>query len=194
VEWRAGSRPGRGDPAGRKHRRDDAWLGARSRPGQRLCRATLNHGRKYSCRTHDDPAPTGGVTSTLCGRRHHRPGRRNHQGGGLGELQLHGSARLAQACSAAGGADRRVRLLVFRSPSALASGVTDDAPPRGYSMLESRTTRAGGRDRCWPRKPSRPAASPDVHDGGRPARVAGSRYGSQHGKSTGRKNHGPAST
>jgi dihydrofolate reductase len=63
--------------------------------------------------------------------------------GGRGELQVHGSARLAQALHAAGLIDE-YRLLVF--PVTVGAGkrlFTDDAPPRGYSLLESRTTRAG---------------------------------------------------
>ena len=60
-----------------------------------------------------------------------------------GELQVHGSARLAQALHAAGLIDE-YRLLTF--PVTVGAGkalFTDDAPPRGYDLLESRTTRAG---------------------------------------------------
>jgi len=63
--------------------------------------------------------------------------------GGRGELQVHGSARLAQALHAAGLIDE-YRLLTF--PVTVGAGkalFTDDAPPRGYNLLESRTTRAG---------------------------------------------------
>ena len=63
--------------------------------------------------------------------------------GGRGELQVHGSARLAQALHAAGLIDE-YRLLTF--PVTVGAGkalFTDDAPPRGYDLLESRTTRAG---------------------------------------------------
>src|SRR5437016_8385936 len=63
--------------------------------------------------------------------------------GGRGELQVHGSARLAQSLHAAGLSDE-YRLLVF--PVTVGAGkrlFTDGAPPRGYSLLESRSTRAG---------------------------------------------------
>ena len=56
---------------------------------------------------------------------------------------MHGSARLAQALHAAGLIDE-YRLLVF--PVTVGAGkrlFTGNAPPRGYTLLESRTTRAG---------------------------------------------------
>ncbi len=60
-----------------------------------------------------------------------------------GELQLHGSAQLAQALHRAGLIDE-YRLLVF--PVTVGNGkrlFTDDAPARGYALADSRTTSAG---------------------------------------------------
>jgi dihydrofolate reductase len=60
-----------------------------------------------------------------------------------GELQVHGSARLAQALHRAGMVDE-YRLLVF--PVAVGRGkrlFTDDAPATGFTLVESRSTGAG---------------------------------------------------
>lgn len=60
-----------------------------------------------------------------------------------GELQVHGSARLASALHAAGLVDE-YRLLVF--PVSVGSGkrlFRGDAPPSGFTLLESRTTSTG---------------------------------------------------
>lgn len=60
-----------------------------------------------------------------------------------GELQVHGSARLARTLHMAGLVDE-YRLLVF--PTTVGGGVrlfTDDAPPCGFTLLESRTTTTG---------------------------------------------------
>jgi dihydrofolate reductase len=87
--------------------------------------AKLNHGRKYV------------VSNTLTRADW------DIKKGGRGELQVHGSARLAQALHAAGLIDE-YRLLTF--PVTVGAGkalFTDDAPPRGYDLLESRSTRAG---------------------------------------------------
>ena len=100
----------------------------------------LNHGRKYvvsNTLTRADWGDTtvlrGDVISQVA----------DIKKGGRGELQVHGSARLAQALHAAGLIDE-YRLLVF--PVTVGAGkrlFTDDAPPRGYNLLESRTTRSG---------------------------------------------------
>ena len=102
--------------------------------------AKLNHGRKYvasntltSADWGDATVLRGDVIGQIADLRT----------GGRGELQVHGSARLAQALHAAGLIDE-YRLLVF--PVTVGSGkplFTDDAPPRAYTLLESRTTRAG---------------------------------------------------
>ena len=102
--------------------------------------AKLNHGRKYvasntltSADWGDATVLRGDVIGQIADLRT----------GGRGELQVHGSARLAQALHAAGLIDE-YRLLVF--PVTVGPGkrlFTDDAPPRGYTLLESRTTRAG---------------------------------------------------
>ena len=104
--------------------------------------AKLNHGRKYvvsntltSADWGDTQVLSGDVVDQVAGLK--------DNGGGRGELQVHGSARLAQALHAAGLVDE-YRLLVF--PVTVGAGkrlFTDDAPPRGYTLLESRTTRAG---------------------------------------------------
>src|SRR5205807_1987431 len=63
--------------------------------------------------------------------------------GGEGELQIHGSARLAQSLHGASLIDE-YRLLVF--PVTVGAGrrlFADDAPPRGYSLVESRATSTG---------------------------------------------------
>jgi dihydrofolate reductase len=102
--------------------------------------AKLNHGRKYvvsNTMTHAGWGNSTVVRGDIIGQV------ADIKAGGRGELQLHGSARLAQALHAAGLIDE-YRLLVF--PVTVGAGkrlFTDDAPPRGYSLLESRTTRAG---------------------------------------------------
>lgn len=63
--------------------------------------------------------------------------------GGEGELQIHGSARLAQSLHTAGLIDE-YRLLVF--PVTVGAGkrlFTDDAPAMGYTLFESRITSTG---------------------------------------------------
>jgi dihydrofolate reductase len=65
--------------------------------------------------------------------------------GGAGELQVHGSARLAQSLHTAGLIDE-YRLLMF--PVTVGAGkrlFTEDAPSSGYTLLESRTTSTGAR-------------------------------------------------
>ena len=60
-----------------------------------------------------------------------------------GELQVHGSARLARTLHAAGLVDE-YRLLVF--PVTVGSGkrlFSDDAPPSGFTVLDTRTTSTG---------------------------------------------------
>jgi dihydrofolate reductase len=102
--------------------------------------AKLNHGRKYiasNTMTHADWGDSTVVRGDVIGQV------ADIKKGGRGELQVHGSARLAQALHAAGLIDE-YRLLVF--PVTVGAGkrlFTDDAPPRGYSLLESRTTRVG---------------------------------------------------
>jgi dihydrofolate reductase len=103
--------------------------------------ASLNHGRKYvasntltSADWGDTTVLSGDVIGQVADLKHN---------GGRGELQVHGSARLAQALHAAGLIDE-YRLLVF--PVTVGAGkrlFTDDAPPRGFCLLESRSTRAG---------------------------------------------------
>jgi dihydrofolate reductase len=103
--------------------------------------ARLNHGRKYVASNTltdagwgDTTVLSGDVVGQVADLKH---------GGGRGELQVHGSARLAQALHAAGLIDE-YRLLVF--PVTVGAGkrlFTDDAPARGFSLLESRSTRAG---------------------------------------------------
>ena len=100
----------------------------------------LNHGRKYvvsNTRTRADWGDTTVLRGDVIGQI------ADLRRGGRGELQVHGSARLAQALHAAGLIDE-YRLLVF--PVTVGAGkrlFTDDAPPRGYDLLESRSTRAG---------------------------------------------------
>jgi dihydrofolate reductase len=102
--------------------------------------AKLNHGRKYvvsNTMTDADWGDSTVVRGDIIGQV------ADIKKGGRGELQVHGSARLAQALHAAGLIDE-YRLLVF--PVTVGAGkrlFTDDALPRGYSLLESRTTRAG---------------------------------------------------
>ena len=60
-----------------------------------------------------------------------------------GELQVHGSAQLAASLHAAGLVDE-YRLLVF--PVAVGAGkrlFTEDAPPSGFTLVESRVTSTG---------------------------------------------------
>jgi len=100
----------------------------------------LNHGRKYvvsntliRANWGDTTILRGDVIGQIA----------DLKKGGRGELQVHGSARLAQALHAAGLIDE-YRLLVF--PVTVGTGkrlFTHDAPPRGYNLLESRSTRAG---------------------------------------------------
>jgi dihydrofolate reductase len=100
----------------------------------------LNHGRKYvvsNTLTHADWGDTTVLRGDVIGQI------ADLKKGGRGELQVHGSARLAQALHAAGLIDE-YRLLVF--PVTVGAGkrlFTGDAPPRGFSLLESRSTRAG---------------------------------------------------
>ncbi len=100
----------------------------------------LNHGRKYvasNTLTHADWGDSTVLRGDVIGQV------ADLKKGGRGELQVHGSARLAQALHAAGLIDE-YRLLVF--PVTVGAGkrlFTDDAPPRAYNLLESRTTRTG---------------------------------------------------
>jgi dihydrofolate reductase len=102
--------------------------------------AKLNHGRKYvtsNTLTSADWGDTTVLSGDVIGQV------ADLKTSGRGELQVHGSARLAQALHAAGLIDE-YRLLVF--PVTVGAGkrlFTDDAPPRGFSLLESRSTRAG---------------------------------------------------
>lgn len=104
--------------------------------------AKLNHGRKYvasNTLTSADWDDTTVLSGDIIGQ----VADLKHNGGGRGELQVHGSARLAQALHAAGLIDE-YRLLVF--PVTVGAGkrlFTAEAPPRGFSLLESRSTRAG---------------------------------------------------
>jgi dihydrofolate reductase len=102
--------------------------------------AKLNHGRKYVV-SNTLTSADWGDTMILRGDAIGQVA--DLKKGGRGELQVHGSARLAQALHAAGLIDE-YRLLVF--PVTVGAGkrlFTDDAPPLGYTLLESRTTRAG---------------------------------------------------
>jgi dihydrofolate reductase len=102
--------------------------------------AKLNHGRKYvgsntlaRADWGDSMVLRGDVVGQVA----------DLKKGGRGELQVHGSAQLAQALHAAGLIDE-YRLLVF--PVTVGAGkrlFSGDAPPLGYTLLESRTTRAG---------------------------------------------------
>jgi dihydrofolate reductase len=102
--------------------------------------AKLNHGRKYvasNTLTSADWGDTMVLRGDVIGQV------ADLKKGGRGELQVHGSARLAQALHAARLIDE-YRLLIF--PVTVGAGkrlFTDDAPPLGYTLLESRTTRAG---------------------------------------------------
>src|SRR6201985_2538047 len=162
--------------------------------------AKLNHGRKYvvsNTMTHADWGDSTVVRGDIIGQV------ADIKKGGRGELQVHGSARLAQGLHAAGLIDE-YRLLVF--PVTVGAGkrlFTDDAPPRGYSLLESRATRAGAVYQVLAPKTFE-AGGLTVQDGREAASERASQHrlvstgelpGSQHGevntgKSTGRKNHG----
>jgi dihydrofolate reductase len=103
--------------------------------------AKLNYGRKYvasntltSADWGDTTVLRGDVIGQVASLK---------RDGGPGELQVHGSARLAQSLHAAGLVDE-YRLLVF--PVTVGAGkrlFTDDAPPSGYTLLHSRTTGTG---------------------------------------------------
>jgi dihydrofolate reductase len=103
--------------------------------------AKLNHGRKYVASNTltdadwgDTTVLSGDVIAQVAGLK---------KDGGEGELQVHGSARLAQSLHAAGLIDE-YRLLVF--PVTVGAGkrlFTDDAPAMGYTLLESRTLSTG---------------------------------------------------
>jgi dihydrofolate reductase len=100
----------------------------------------LNHGRKYVVSNTLTRADWGDTTILRGDVIRQVADLRN---GGRGELQVHGSARLAQALHAARLIDE-YRLLVF--PVTVGAGkrlFTDGALPSGYTLLESRTTRAG---------------------------------------------------
>jgi dihydrofolate reductase len=108
-------------------------------PANRVA-ARLNHGRKYVASNTLTSADWGDVT-VLRGDVVSQVADLKHVG--RGELQVHGSARLAQALHDAGLIDE-YRLLVF--PVTVGAGkrlFTEAAPPRGYTLLESRTTRVG---------------------------------------------------
>ncbi len=103
--------------------------------------AKLNYGRKYvvsntltSADWGDTTVLKGDVIGQVASLK---------RDGGPDELQVHGSARLAQSLHAAGLVDE-YRLLVF--PVTVGAGkrlFTDDAPPSGYTLLHSRTTGTG---------------------------------------------------
>jgi dihydrofolate reductase len=103
--------------------------------------AKLNYGRKYVASNTltdadwgDTTVLSGDVIAAVADLK---------KRGGQGELQVHGSARLAQSLHTAGLIDE-YRLLVF--PVTVGAGkrlFTDDAPARGYTLLESRTTSTG---------------------------------------------------
>jgi dihydrofolate reductase len=103
--------------------------------------AKLNHGRKYVVSKTLTKADWGD-TAVLSGDvRAEVTGLKND--GAPGELQVHGSAQLVQALHGAGLIDE-YRLLVF--PVTVGAGkrlFTEDAPPRGYTLLASRTTGSG---------------------------------------------------
>ncbi len=100
----------------------------------------LNHGRKYVASNTLTSADWGDTTilrGDVVGQV------ADLKQAGRGELQVHGSARLAQTLHDAGLIDE-YRLLVF--PVTVGAGkrlFTEAAPARGYTLLESRTTRAG---------------------------------------------------
>ena len=103
--------------------------------------AKLNHGRKYVASNTLTDADWGDTT-VLSGDVIARVADLKQEGG-EGELQVHGSARLAQSLHTAGLIDE-YRLLVF--PVTVGAGkrlFTDDAPAMGYTLLESRTISTG---------------------------------------------------
>jgi dihydrofolate reductase len=102
--------------------------------------AKLNHGRKYVASATLTDAGWGDTT-VLKGDVISQVTKLKNTGGG--ELQVHGSAGLAQALHAAGLLDE-YRLLVF--PVTVGAGkrlFTDTAPASGFTLLESRTTSTG---------------------------------------------------
>ena len=103
--------------------------------------AKLNHGRKYVASNTMTDADWGDTTvlggDVIAGVADLK------KQGGEGELQVHGSALLAQSLHTAGLIDE-YRLLVF--PVTVGAGkrlFTDDAPAMGYTLLESRTISTG---------------------------------------------------
>jgi dihydrofolate reductase len=102
--------------------------------------AKLNGQQKYvASNTLSDPQWQ--PTTVLCGDVVEQVRQLKQQPGG--ELQLHGSAQLAQALHRAGLVDE-YRLLVF--PVTVGNGkrlFTGDAPARGYTLADSRTTGTG---------------------------------------------------
>lgn len=117
--------------------------------------ATLNHGRKYLASTTvttadwgDTTVLTGDVIAAVT---------KLKDDGSAGELQVHGSAALAQSLHAAGLIDE-YRLLTF--PVTIGAGkrlFTPDAPPFGYTLLSSRSPAPAPSTSSSTRKPSRPA-------------------------------------
>ena len=103
--------------------------------------AKLNHGRKYVASNTMTDADWGDTT-VLSGDVIARVADLKKQGG-EGELQVHGSALLAQSLHTAGLIDE-YRLLVF--PVTVGEGkrlFTGTAPAMGYTLLESRPTSTG---------------------------------------------------
>lgn len=103
--------------------------------------AQLNYGRKYVVSSTMDYADWGSTT-VLSGDVIGKVADLK-QDSGPGELQVHGSARLARALHAARLIDE-YRLMVF--PVTVGAGkrlFTDDAPPSGYTLLQSRITSSG---------------------------------------------------
>jgi dihydrofolate reductase len=103
--------------------------------------AKLNYGRKYVASNTLTDADWGDTT-VLSGDVMARVADLKKEGGD-GELQVHGSALLAQSLHSAGLIDE-YRLLVF--PVTVGTGkrlFTDVAPAMGYTLLESRTTSTG---------------------------------------------------
>jgi dihydrofolate reductase len=101
----------------------------------------LNHGPKYvasNTLTSADWGDTTVLSGDVLGQV-----ARLREDGSKGELQVHGSAGLAQSLHAAQLVDE-YRLLVF--PVTVGAGkrlFTLNAPPRGYALSESRITSAG---------------------------------------------------
>jgi dihydrofolate reductase len=101
----------------------------------------LNHGRKYVA-SNTLTSADWGDTTVLSGDVIGQVAKLKDDGS-LGELQVHGSAGLAQSLHAAGLIDE-YRLLVF--PVTVGAGkrlFTPDAPPLGYTLLSSRATSTG---------------------------------------------------